>query len=44
LPRWLGGDAKEGERLLRRAAAIDASDQRIHMMLASVARGENAGE
>jgi len=38
LPRLLGGDAREGERLLRRAAAIDPDDRRIRGMLANVVK------
>jgi hypothetical protein len=35
LPRLLGGDAREGERLLRRAAEIDPDNRRIGDMLAN---------
>jgi hypothetical protein len=38
LPRLLGGDAREGERLLRRAVAIDPDDRRIRGMLANVVK------
>ena len=42
LPRLLGGDAQEGERLLRRAVALDPDDTRMRLMLANVAQA--AGE
>ena len=38
LPRLLGGDAREGELLLRRAAASDPDDRRIRGMLANAAQ------
>jgi hypothetical protein len=38
LPRLLGGDRREGERLLRRAAALDPDDPRVRLMLANVAQ------
>jgi len=36
LPRWLGGDRQEAERLLRRAVAIEPEDARMRLMLANV--------
>lgn len=42
LPRLLGGDPREGERLLRRAVALDPDDARMQLMLASILR--TAGE
>jgi hypothetical protein len=36
LPRLLGGDPQEGERLLRRAVALLPDDPRMHLMLANV--------
>ena len=42
LPRLLGGDPQEGERLLRRAVALDPDDTRMRLMLANVAQA--AGE
>ena len=42
LPRLLGGDPREGERLLRRAVALDPDDTRMRLMLANVAQA--AGE
>lgn len=36
LPRWLGGDRQEAERLLRRAVALDPDDARMRLMLAGV--------
>jgi hypothetical protein len=36
LPRVLGGDPREGERLLRRAVALDPDDPRMRLMLANV--------
>jgi tetratricopeptide (TPR) repeat protein len=38
LPRWLGGDRREAERLLRRAVAIEPADARMRLMLANVLR------
>ena len=38
LPRLLGGDLQEGERLLRRAVALDPVDPRMRLMLANVLR------
>ena len=38
LPRWLGGDRQEAERLLRRAVAIEPEDARMRLMLADVLR------
>ena len=34
LPRFLGGDPEEGQRLLRRAVALDPHDQRTRSLLA----------
>lgn len=44
-PRLLGGDAAEGERLLRRALAIDpdCSGARLDLARALMARGDKAG-
>ena len=42
LPRLFGGDPREGERLLRRAVALDPDDTRMRLMLANVAQA--AGE
>ncbi|MBX3027351.1 hypothetical protein KF840_20830 [bacterium] len=36
LPRWLGGDRQEAERLLRRAVALDPLDGRVRLILANV--------
>jgi hypothetical protein len=36
LPRLFGGDPREGERLLRRAVALDPDDPRMRLMLANV--------
>ena len=36
LPRWLGGDKQEAERLLRRAVELDRDDPRMNLMLAGV--------
>jgi cytochrome c-type biogenesis protein CcmH/NrfG len=41
LPRPLGGDPRERERLLRRAVSLDPDDPRVRLMLANVAQ---AGE
>lgn len=38
LPRWLGGDRQEAERLLRRAVTIEPDDARMRLMLANVLR------
>ena len=38
LPRLFGGDLQEGERLLRRAVALDPDDPRMHLMLANALR------
>ncbi|MEO8605289.1 MAG: hypothetical protein ABI629_22155 [bacterium] len=35
LPRLLGGDRDEGERLMRRAVAVDAENPRLRLLLAS---------
>jgi hypothetical protein len=40
LPRFLGGNPEEGQRLLERAAALDPDDSRIRSMLAD---GAGAG-
>ena len=42
LPRLLGGDPREGERLLRRAVALDPEDPRMRLMLANIVQA--AGE
>ena len=39
LPRLLGGDPREGERLLRRAVALAPDDPHMRLMLANVLRG-----
>src|SRR5262245_42209683 len=39
LPRLFGGDPREGERLLRRAVALDPDNTRMRLMLANVLRG-----
>jgi tetratricopeptide (TPR) repeat protein len=36
LPRLFGGDPREGERLLRRAVALDPNDPRMRLMLANI--------
>jgi hypothetical protein len=36
LPRLLGGDPQEGERLLRRAVTLDPDDPRTRLMLANI--------
>jgi cytochrome c-type biogenesis protein CcmH/NrfG len=36
LPRLFGGDPREGERLLRRAVALDPDDPRLRLMLANI--------
>src|SRR5262249_44082288 len=36
LPRLLGGDPRQGERLLRRAVALDPDDPRTRLMLANI--------
>ncbi|HJW68748.1 MAG TPA: tetratricopeptide repeat protein [Candidatus Binatia bacterium] len=38
MPRLFGGDPREGERLLRRAVALDPGDPRMRLMLANVLR------
>src|SRR4030095_2702907 len=38
MPRLLGGDPREGERLLRRAVALDPDDPQMRLMLANVLR------
>jgi tetratricopeptide (TPR) repeat protein len=38
LPRLLGGDPREGERLLRRAVALDPDDPQMRLMLANALR------
>src|SRR5262249_35682505 len=37
LPRLLGGDPREGERLLRRAATLDPDDRRVRPLPATLA-------
>jgi tetratricopeptide (TPR) repeat protein len=38
MPRLFGGDPREGERLLRRAVALDPDDPQMRLMLANVLR------
>ncbi|TMA82520.1 MAG: tetratricopeptide repeat protein [Deltaproteobacteria bacterium] len=44
LPRLFGGDSRAGERLLRRAVALDPHDPRIRLMLAQVLHAAGEGE
>ena len=44
LPRLFGGDVQEGERLLRRAVALDPGDARTRLLLAQVLRARGEGE
>ena len=44
LPRFLGGDAQEGERLLRRAVGLAPDDPHIRVMLASLLRATQPEE
>ena len=44
LPRFLGGDAREGERLLRRAVGLAPDDPHIRVMLASLLRATGQPE
>jgi hypothetical protein len=44
LPRFFGGDIQAGERLLRRAGALDPDDPRIRLMLAQVLHATGEGE
>ena len=43
LPRYLGGSRTEGERLLRRAVALDPSNLEARRLLAESGMGEPAG-
>jgi hypothetical protein len=42
LPRWLGGDEEEGERLLRRAVALQPDDPQLRNILATAQRTADA--
>jgi tetratricopeptide (TPR) repeat protein len=44
LPRFFGGDIREGERLLRRAVALDPGDPRARLLLAQVLGATGEGE
>jgi hypothetical protein len=44
LPRFLGGDAQEGERLLRRAVGLAPDDPQIRVMLAGLLRATGQPE